>query len=416
MRDCLLPDVEQVKLHIDQGIFGLLQEIKDLKSTVASIRRASTLNANTLSPSSAFTSPTPAVRPSEKQFQDAAQTILKSRLGSAPPSPNAIGTFISATTSTSLHALLPSSTAPATTVPSSVFAPHQNDANVVTALKSQHEEVQNLRREVGVLRQVYADFATSTKETFANLRAQTSHVKSLANTAVSAPRAFVEAGKTKLETEAADLVVKGDDLQDIIDQVRIDIVSKGIRPRPGQLSEITSAFKKATQAREDLVAWISTIEPAWKATWNKELATIVEEQKILNAQKLLLEEDLKLDFDDLASVITQIKMATEAIKKTPRALKEFVPVASSEDHQGITTVMSEVRGLNPDANRRLEAIAKAERARELEKSGKKDEFAEELGGFVSGNRLKKSGGVEETERLRQARNQQTLKKMFEAPT
>ena len=40
---------------------------------------------------------------------------------------------------------------------------------------------------------------------------------------------------------------------------------------------------------------------------------------------------------------------------------------------------------------------------------KGDEFEEELKGFVGNKKLKNSGGVEEVERLRQARDRENLK-------
>lgn len=396
--------VEQVKHHIDQGLSTLAQDIKELRSTVVAMRRASVPAPSPFAPPPPQTSPLPS-RPSERQFQDAAQTILKSNralsvAGSpvptdepSPPPPSLAG-VIAADDKASIPA------SPTLSV----------DVKVVGALKKQHEEVQNLRREVGVLRQVYVDFATQTKGVFATLRAQTSHVQTLAATKVSTSRAFIEAGKAKLEKESTDLVVKSDDLQDAIDQMRSDISLKSIRPRQAQVAEIASTLAKVTKSRDDLVSWIATVKPSWKATWSDELQMIINEQQLVDTQSTLL-QDLQADLTDAARVFDQIKQVVQQPRAAQRPLREFVPTPA-EEGGGLADVMLEVRGLQPDANRRLEAIAKAERTREVQKALKKDDFADELDGFVSGNRLKKSGGVEEAERVRQARSEATLRSMF----
>ena len=348
------------------------------------------------------TSPPPSC-PSERQFQDAAQTILKSKRALSIIEPPADSSPAPSPSLAGVAAEVDKASTPASPTPSV-------DVKVVGALKQQHEEVQNLRREVGILRQVYVDFATQTKGVFATLRAQTSHVQNLAATKVSTSRAFIDAGKAKLEKESTDLIVKGDDLQDAIDQMRSDISLKSIDPRPAQVADIASTLAKVIQSRDDLVSWIATVKPSWKATWSDELQTIINEQQLLEGQETLLSE-LEADLTDAAKVFETIKQVVKRPRGASRALREFVPTPA-EEGGGLATVLLEVRGLQPDANRRLEAIARAERTREVQKSTQTDEFADELDGFVSGGRLRKSGGVEETERLRQAKSEATLRSMF----
>jgi len=62
----------------------------------------------------------------------------------------------------------------------------------------------------------------------------------------------------------------------------------------------------------------------------------------------------------------------------------------------------------------MKAIATNERnrGREKELGVRGDEFQSELKGFVGGKKLKLTGGAEEVERVRQRRNELTLKAMF----
>lgn len=284
-------------------------------------------------------------------------------------------------------------------------------------LKTQHEEVQNLRREVGILRQVHVDFVGQAKMLFADLRAQTSHVQSLAATKVSTSRAFIDAGKGKLESESTDLIVQGDEIQDVIDQMRADMSIKGVRPPGGTMIAIEKTLTEVNRTRDALVEWIATVKPSWKATWSDELQRIITEQQMLDAQEVMLGE-LHTDLQEAGDILMKMQ---KVAKDQPSSRKkggggrgkEFViPVSNVEDHQGLSTVLMEVRGLQPDGNRRLEAIAESERRRELNNANRSDELTDELGAFVAGGKLKKSGGIEETERLRQARSESTLKKMF----
>ncbi|TNY23752.1 actin interacting protein 3-domain-containing protein, partial [Rhodotorula diobovata] len=407
--------VEAVKQHIDQGMSTLAQDIKELRATVTAMRRLSvsassaTLAMPLLSPSSqpshegAGTSPTLRGAPSEKQYQQAAHKVLAMRKLHSTPNLAGVGEGDEP----------PLPTPEATVV--EPFSPSTSVAPIVETLKSQHAEVQNLRREIGVLRQVYADFTTSTKEMFASVRVQTSHVQHLAQSKLSTDRAFVEAGTAKLEAESTDLVLQVDTLQDTIDSIRTDTL-RGVKPRAQQLNEVASALSKATAARAKLASWLADVKPTWSQMWSVELSKILAEQKAVEEQGTLLTE-LDDDLKDVSGVLANIQAVARQLKGpaggAPR--RELTSLGGAEDSkEGLSTVLLEVKALQPDPSRRLEAIARAEKQRERDLASRTDEFADELGDFVGQGRLKKSGGIEETERIRQARSEATLRQMFQS--
>ncbi|GAA5897794.1 hypothetical protein JCM5296_006076 [Sporobolomyces johnsonii] len=427
--------VEQVKQHIDQGLSTLAQDIKELRSTVTAMRRLS-VSAN----SAALLSPeptsgmSPAMRPSpsERQFQDTAQRMLRMRRavsGTGAPVPESAVVDEGeekneAPKEDAEEKAEPKEGAAARLSlvggadPSS---PAAATGPIVDSLKSQHAEVQNLRREIGILRQVYVDFTSQTKEMFASVRVQNSHVHHLASTKLSTDRAFVEAGTAKLDQDSTDLVVKVDELQDTIEQLRADTV-RGVKPRPQQLSETASTLRKAIETRQQLVEWLKEVKPSWSQKWSEELSKILGEQKAVETQETLLTE-LSEDLDDVAKVLKNIQAVAKQLKPSSSAssssssagpgLRAVHDLGGAENAQeGLSTILLEVKALQPDPNRRLEAIARAEKQRELELASRTDEFAEELGEFVGMGKLKKSGGIEETERLRQKRSEMTLKAMF----
>ncbi|GAA5849175.1 hypothetical protein JCM9279_005812 [Rhodotorula babjevae] len=429
--------VEAVKQHIDLGMSTLAQDIKELRATVTAMRRLSvtassaTLALPLLSPSS---QPHDApASPSEKQYQQAAQKVLAMRKLHSTPNLAAVTsddgdelalpTPASAVTApTSPVPLPPAATAERSPEPAPADveppSPAMAVAPIVETLKSQHAEVQNLRREIGVLRQVYADFTSSTKEMFASVRVQTSHVQHLAQSKLSTDRAFVEAGTAKLEAESTDLVLQVDTLQDTIDTIRTDTL-RGVKPRPQHLSEVASSLRKATDARTKLATWLADVKPTWSQMWSVELSKILAEQKAVEEQATLLAE-LDDDLTEVSGVLTNIQAVARQLKGPAgggplprRELTSFGGGGGDDGKGDLSTVLLEVKALQPDPSRRLEAIARAEKQRELELANRTDEFADELGDFVGQGRLKKSGGIEETERLRQLRSEATLRQMFQ---
>lgn len=94
-------------------------------------------------------------------------------------------------------------------------------------------------------------------------------------------------------------------------------------------------------------------------------------------------------------------------------LKSYRPPPPPEEgHGGLSTVMLELQNAQVDPEKRMKAIAANQRTREKELAGRSDEFEEELKGFVGGKKLKMTGGAEEAERVRQKRNDMTLRAMF----
>lgn len=410
--------VQQVKSHIDSGLSNLATDLKDLRSTLNAMRRASIPP-----PPLPFSSPVPrspsptAMRtktPSNQQFQSVAQKVLAMKTNS-PSIGSALDRegagFAPPTTSTSEQAsgsIVSTAAAPST----SLLPPlpvSKGTSDIIVSLKSQHNEVQSLRREISVLRQIFSDFTSSAKSMISNSRSQNSQVQSLAVVKTSAERSFLEAAQEKLESESISLIRDCDEVQDRVDALKHDIVNNQVRPPPSLIPSIRSALEKVKKSRLELADWVVGSKGDWKATWMAELNRVVEEQQILVNHEATLSE-LELDLMDATSALGDIEKVASAMKGAGRTRRDFTPPINQE-HRGLSTVLLEVKGraATTDGNRRLEGIAEMERRRELENANRTDEFADELGGFVAGNRLKKSGGYEEAERIRELKAAAALK-------
>lgn len=126
-------------------------------------------------------------------------------------------------------------------------------------------------------------------------------------------------------------------------------------------------------------------------------------------------DDLLEDHKALSEVYGHIEKVISLRKSTGSGRSRaaiFRPPPMEEGHSGLSTVMLEIRGAAIDPERRLKAIAANQKNREKELATRSDEFQAELNGFVQGKKLKMTGGAEEAERMRQKRNDMTLKQMF----
>ncbi|EIW79298.1 AIP3-domain-containing protein [Coniophora puteana RWD-64-598 SS2] len=389
--------LDQIKQHIDSQISTLAQDLKELKALTANNRRMSQI---TLMPHNDFAESTPAAdRPTDKHFATVARRVSR-MFGGDHTSP-----FIMPQATGQSLQLQPQMTG------ASVVSEYSS--RVVNDLKTQFDEVQNLRRDLGAMRQIYTEFMTSTKESLSTLRDQTQSVKQLATAQVGGARGFIDSGKTKLDTRSQNVLTKVEELQDTVEALRDDVLRRHVTPRAQLLKTIKDSIATTAEELESLKEHINTIKPMWKKTWEEELQNIVEEQGFLGHQEEFL-NDLLEDHKALSEVLGHVEKVISLRKAAPRSSRgrDYRPPPMEEGHTGLSTVMMEIRGASVDPERRLKAIAANQKSREKELATRSDEFQDELKGFVKGKKLKMTGGAEEAERVRQKRNDMTLKAMF----
>jgi len=294
----------------------------------------------------------------------------------------------------------------------SIMSDYSN--RVVSDLKTQFDEVQNLRRDLGIMRQLYTDFMKQTKESLGALRTQTQNVRQLATAKVGGARAYINDGKAKLDSRSQNVLTKMEELQDTVEVIKDDVLKRNISPRPQVLKSVKADVDFVTTELESLKAHIQTVKPMWKKTWEEELQNIVEEQQFLSHQEEFLGdllEDHKAVLEVYGHVEKVISLRGTGSSKA-RGGKTFRPPPPDEGHNGLSTVLLEIRGNATDGNHRLKAIEASEKNRVKRLEDQSDEFQSELAGFVKEKKLKMTGGADEVERVRQKRNDMTLKAMF----
>lgn len=383
---------------------GLTQELKDLRSTVGSSKRISQMSH----PPPIVTQPfaemdAPVARPTDKQFQRVARRLSrlvhKADNESSPPAANGVVPQITGGT------LQPQWTG------GSVLS--EASGRIVTDLKTQFDEVQNLRRDLGVMRQLYVDFMSQTKESLTTLRSQTQTVRQLSNSKVAGAREFITAGKTSLDTRTQNALTRVEELQDTVENLKDDVLKRFVSPRSNVVKTVEKDIAEVHSELEGLKEYISTVKPMWKKTWEEELQNIVEEQQFLSHQEEFL-QDLLEDHKALIEVFGHVEkvISIRGSSSVTSRTRGFKPPPPDEAGGGISTVMMEIRSAAIDPERRMKAIAASQKTRERELAERSDEFEDELKGFVVGKKLKLTGGAEEVERVRQRRNDLALKAMF----
>jgi hypothetical protein len=276
-------------------------------------------------------------------------------------------------------------------------------------LQRHHKEVQDLRTDLAVLRQIHLDFLSGVKEQFTALRAENTAMREVVKSKMGGNRAILDNSKAKLDAQCQDTIQVVEEVSDIIDGAREDALRRGITPSRVKMDKIQADLAKATSLVEVFSTDVTLAEPTWRATWLTELQRVTEEQRLLAYQNKLA-ADLKNDIKDAAEMLGNVNAYVGQRAGAPG--KKFRPPSPEQGAGGISTLLLEIRTKESDPNQRLRAIEEQRRARERELASQTDEFTDELAGFVQGKRLRKTGGTEEAERVRQRRHDQTVKRML----
>jgi hypothetical protein len=393
-RSVLVLNVEQldeVKNHIDDKFGGLSRLVESIKTVVDD--QQSTIQ-----------------RVAERQQQTARELA---GIAAAP-------TMSSARNS----ALLPSR-------PAQSGPPVEGSVNSA----AQISEVQSLRRDLAVVRQTYSSFVSDIQASMSTIRTKANAVKSTAVKAAlpsldgDTGRAYIKTGKKTLQDDSEKIVNRVDDLQDLIEDLRKDVVQRGVRPLPRQLEVTAKDLSIATAELKRLQDFLAKEKPLWTKIWEQELQTVCEERDMLTMQ-----EELAADLqDDLEKATQTLELVEQATKQqhleTEKEQGGQKGLRSASGRSAINAasfdkvvdpreardgVLGEVKALQPNHESRLEAIERAEKARQRDLATRNDdEFKRELGNFVEEGKLKKSGGVEEVERLRKAKDERARKENAE---
>lgn len=284
-------------------------------------------------------------------------------------------------------------------------------------LQSQLKEIETLRRDMAVLRQLQREMRESTdgvvqelKDKAEELRKQDEESKDK-QTARAAARLFIEEGKEKVLADSDKITARLEDLQDTVDQLKLDVTQRKCRPSDAQMAHCNKERDMVSKEIEEFGEYLVSVKPRWKKTWEMELQTIVKEQQMLKEQEGLL-LDMRDDLAALVEVYDQLEKICAYQKKAKPVMREFHVAPAEEGFEGMSSVLKQVQTIDVDHDRRLKALNQAEKMRQRELDNRIDEFEQELSTFVDSKKLKKTGGAEEIERQRKQKDQEMLRRMY----
>ena len=367
-------DLDEVKKHIDEGIGGLSKTLDGVKQL---LEGQSTLMQ----------------RFSDRQLETSKEMARMSAVPSQQPSRT--------------PTLAPGN-----------FKPSANS-------ESSLQEIQSLRREIAVLRQTYSSMSSDFAASMNEIKAKASSVKAAAADTANATfkgdagREHINTGKKTLSTDSEALVNRVDDLSDVVEELRKDVVSRGVRPLPRVLENISKDISATTKQLAKVKEFVKREKPIWTKIWEQELQVVMMERDDLTQQDELM-NDLDGDLEDITSVFKLVEEATKqqnlqaagTVARNPSRNLAFDTLV--DPHEAKTGMLDEVRALQPNHENRLEAIERAEKARQRELETRRvGEFQREVESFVEEGKLKKTGGMDEVERRRKLKDEQARKENFE---
>jgi hypothetical protein len=226
-----------------------------------------------------------------------------------------------------------------------------------------------------------------------------------------AARHHLEEGKTTLLEKSEKVTTRLEDLQDTIDQLKLDVTQRKCRPSQTQMTHCGDERKALAKEIEEFGQFIAQVKPKWKKTWEQELQMIVKEQQTLKDQEYLL-SDMKDDLDALCEVFDQLEKIYAYQVKTKPVMREFRVAPPDEGYEGMNSVFKQVESIDVDHDRRLRAMEQADKMRQREMANRIDDFEHELSTFVDAKKLKKTGGALEIDRLRKQKEEELLKSMY----
>lgn len=291
--------------------------------------------------------------------------------------------------------------------------------------------IQSLRQDLSIVRQSFTSMVSDLNNTMSTVQSNASSIKTMAIEGVlpsldsSTGRSYVNSGKKKLAEDSEKIVNRVDDLQDIVEDLRKDVVSRGVRPLPRQLDTVGKNISAATAELKKMQEYLKREKPVWTKIWEKELELVCTDRDLLTMQEELA-TDLEDDLEKATQTFALVEQATKQqnlqsgqggavnLRATSKGLTAIATDHEIDPVKAKDGVLGEVRALRPNHDTRLEAIERAEKARQKELETRREgEFTKELGNFVEEGRLKKSGGVEEAERLRKTKDDKNRREAWE---
>ncbi|KAI8578066.1 hypothetical protein K450DRAFT_248856 [Umbelopsis ramanniana AG] len=290
---------------------------------------------------------------------------------------------------------------------------HVIDIKLINEIKTEQQNLHQLKRDLAVVRQMHGEFQTESRDMLEKLKSAVKEREAIQPIVVTdgPSRRSQDQVKEQLHVSSSAITSRLEELQDVVDEIKLDVTQRRCRPSKAQLTHCSEEADALDKEIKELSKLITSAKPVWKKTWEEELQTILKEQQFIKDQESLV-VDLEEDHATLMEVFRQLQKINDIQASAGPTKREFNVAPVPEGFEGMSSVMKEVSLIDVDSSRRLRALNQAEKMRQRELDNRIDEFEHELTSFVDSKKLKKTGGAEEAERERQRKDQLMLKRLY----
>ena len=184
-------------------------------------------------------------------------------------------------------------------------------------LPSEHAaNIQDLRQDLAVVRQTFSSLVSDMNTSMTTVQNHASSIKTIAvegvmpNLDASTGRAYVNNGKKSLGEDSEKIVQRVDDLQDVVEDLRKDVVVRGVRPLPRQLETVNKNISSATADLKKMQEFLRREKPIWSKIWEKELSLVCDDRDLLTMQEELA-ADLEDDLEKATQTFALVEQATK---------------------------------------------------------------------------------------------------------
>lgn len=281
------------------------------------------------------------------------------------------------------------------------------------------DSIKSLRRDLAILRQGCKDFKSKVSSQISQARTSTqaaideifceSKDNETESGTVNSKRNLVVNGKKKLENDSGEILESFKKTAIAIDEMKEDIIERGSIPTENKMLWVEEQMSEILSGIESLKQFMASVRPLWKDAWEKELQNIVDEQNFLKSQ----EESIEIAQKDHVQIMSTVNQLHQFIQLRSKGVRRSFKLKEQDArHSGLKTVMQELIGVEHDSERRIQALEKNQKTRQQELNWRSNnEFEQELENFVSNERLRKTGGVDEVDRDRRRKDEDFISKL-----
>jgi hypothetical protein len=317
---------------------------------------------------------------------------------------------------------------------------NRNTSEKLTMIRSIRNDLFALRDEVSNQRQEISTYCQAFSTQINEAAARNSHTSPTTD-ADKDKRILNRRKLTEVKSEVAvlmeSLTERVADLFEMVEQLRIDMVQRGAIPSASAIDYALSEFSSLNQLMESTSQELDRARPTWKQVWEYELKRVVGEQQFFEEAQGVF-SDIEAKLEAVSTLSNQLSRVVTIAKTNPNAVVprkglssqfwETIGGSHEEGFDGIRSVMEELSTMihfeDPEerSTRRLRAAKRIERFRQWEREHRKDDFSWELKQFCGDEvsdsspstpgkkspKLRKTGGVDRIERIREEKNKQML--------